>query len=62
MSGQSPIEDADRGRKGSVFGRMSQRFQEAIDTGRGDERPREAVDVSVADPAMSAGVPPPEPS
>lgn len=58
---QSPMDDAKAyeelnraGKRGSVFGRMSQRFQEAIDTGRGDERVRDVTEESVNDPAISA--------
>lgn len=41
------------GRRGSVFGRMSQRFQEAIDTGRGDERVRDVTEETENDPGIS---------
>lgn len=61
MSGQSPIDDAKTyddmnraGRRSGMFGRMSQRFQDAIDTGRGDDRVRDVTEEISNDPAITA--------
>lgn len=61
MSSHTPADDPKTfeemnraGRKGSMLGRMSARFQDAVETGRGEDRVRDVTAESVNDPGVTA--------
>lgn len=61
MDGPSSVDDSnayeemnEAGRRGSILGRMNQRFQDALQTGRGDERMRDVTEETDNDPNVTA--------